>query len=293
MSTRTCPSYYTGAEPRVRLGLALRRLGREIDAREILADVVKRIELAPPSSARRRPNGLPWPGRRLKSDSVGSFRKGRRYGFGLTSFRIRNASIRDRRGEGVGARTAWTAAGRRADGACCVPADGQLESRNPRRSGRRGGICALAARRATRGQRSQQARPCAAGLSRAERGGCAYGAIGRGEHAAGGQHGGLRKRAALRSFHSGGIAAGCRKVDMQIVDTRRREEVFQHRFDLFAVGQAVIDHHCLCCRKTSPRACGCAAVRESRSPCRRSDRLRAQKSRTAFGKAKRLDDVRS
>ena len=41
-------NYYTGAEPRVRLGLALRRLGREIDAREILADVVKRIELAPP-----------------------------------------------------------------------------------------------------------------------------------------------------------------------------------------------------------------------------------------------------
>jgi hypothetical protein len=41
-------TYYTGAEPRVRLGLALRRLGREIDAREILADVVKRIELAPP-----------------------------------------------------------------------------------------------------------------------------------------------------------------------------------------------------------------------------------------------------
>jgi hypothetical protein len=41
-------AYYTGAEPRVRLGLALRKLGREVDAREILADVVKRIELAPP-----------------------------------------------------------------------------------------------------------------------------------------------------------------------------------------------------------------------------------------------------
>jgi hypothetical protein len=41
-------TYYTGAEPRVRLGLALRKLGREVDAREILADVVKRIELAPP-----------------------------------------------------------------------------------------------------------------------------------------------------------------------------------------------------------------------------------------------------
>jgi hypothetical protein len=40
-------SYYTGAEPCVRLGLALRKLGREIDARDILADVVKRIELAP------------------------------------------------------------------------------------------------------------------------------------------------------------------------------------------------------------------------------------------------------
>jgi hypothetical protein len=41
-------SYYSGTEPRVRLGLALRKLGREVDAREILADVVKRIELAPP-----------------------------------------------------------------------------------------------------------------------------------------------------------------------------------------------------------------------------------------------------
>jgi hypothetical protein len=41
-------TYYTGAEPRIRLALALRRLGREVDAREILADVVKRIELAPP-----------------------------------------------------------------------------------------------------------------------------------------------------------------------------------------------------------------------------------------------------
>jgi hypothetical protein len=40
-------SYYTGAEPRVRLGLALRELGREVDARDVLSDVVKRIELAP------------------------------------------------------------------------------------------------------------------------------------------------------------------------------------------------------------------------------------------------------
>ncbi|HEV7601804.1 MAG TPA: hypothetical protein VGO49_16305 [Bradyrhizobium sp.] len=40
-------TYYAGAEARVRYGLALRKLGAEADAREILADVVKRIELAP------------------------------------------------------------------------------------------------------------------------------------------------------------------------------------------------------------------------------------------------------
>ena len=40
-------TYYAGAEPRVRYGLALRKLGREAEAREILSDVVKRIELAP------------------------------------------------------------------------------------------------------------------------------------------------------------------------------------------------------------------------------------------------------
>jgi hypothetical protein len=40
-------SYYAGAEPCVRCGLALRKLGREVEAREVLSDVVKRIELAP------------------------------------------------------------------------------------------------------------------------------------------------------------------------------------------------------------------------------------------------------
>lgn len=44
---RAVSSYYAGAEPRVRYGLALRKLGREADARQILSDVVKRIELAP------------------------------------------------------------------------------------------------------------------------------------------------------------------------------------------------------------------------------------------------------
>jgi hypothetical protein len=44
---RTVSTYYAGAEAQVRYGLALRELGREIDAREVLADVVKRIELAP------------------------------------------------------------------------------------------------------------------------------------------------------------------------------------------------------------------------------------------------------
>jgi hypothetical protein len=40
-------TYYAGAEARVRYGLALRRLGAEAAAREILSDVVKRFELAP------------------------------------------------------------------------------------------------------------------------------------------------------------------------------------------------------------------------------------------------------
>jgi hypothetical protein len=44
---RAVSAYYAGAEPRVRYGLALRELGREAEAREVLADVVKRIELAP------------------------------------------------------------------------------------------------------------------------------------------------------------------------------------------------------------------------------------------------------
>jgi hypothetical protein len=39
--------YYAGAEPRVRYALALRKLGREAEAREILLDVVRRIELSP------------------------------------------------------------------------------------------------------------------------------------------------------------------------------------------------------------------------------------------------------
>ncbi len=40
-------TYYAGVEPRVRYGLLLRKLGRDAEAREVLADVVKRIELAP------------------------------------------------------------------------------------------------------------------------------------------------------------------------------------------------------------------------------------------------------
>jgi hypothetical protein len=44
---RSLSSYYAGAEPSVRYALALRKLGREAEAREVLADVVKRIELAP------------------------------------------------------------------------------------------------------------------------------------------------------------------------------------------------------------------------------------------------------
>jgi hypothetical protein len=39
--------YYAGAEPRVRLGLALRRLGREAEARAVLADVIRQMSRAP------------------------------------------------------------------------------------------------------------------------------------------------------------------------------------------------------------------------------------------------------
>jgi hypothetical protein len=44
---RAVSDYDAGAEPRVRYALALRKLGRDIDARETLLDVVKRLELAP------------------------------------------------------------------------------------------------------------------------------------------------------------------------------------------------------------------------------------------------------
>jgi hypothetical protein len=40
-------SYYAGAEPRVRLGLALRKLDREAEARAVLADVVRQMSRAP------------------------------------------------------------------------------------------------------------------------------------------------------------------------------------------------------------------------------------------------------
>jgi hypothetical protein len=40
-------AYYAGAEPRVRHGLALRKLGREAEARALLADVVLRMSRAP------------------------------------------------------------------------------------------------------------------------------------------------------------------------------------------------------------------------------------------------------
>jgi hypothetical protein len=40
-------AYYAGAEPRVRHGLALRKLGREAEARAVLADVVLRMSRAP------------------------------------------------------------------------------------------------------------------------------------------------------------------------------------------------------------------------------------------------------
>ena len=44
---RDFSEYYAGAEPRVRYALALRKLGREADARDTLREVVKRLELAP------------------------------------------------------------------------------------------------------------------------------------------------------------------------------------------------------------------------------------------------------
>jgi hypothetical protein len=39
--------YYAGAEPRVRLGLTLRKLGREAEARDVLADVIRQMSRAP------------------------------------------------------------------------------------------------------------------------------------------------------------------------------------------------------------------------------------------------------
>jgi hypothetical protein len=44
---RALSGYYAGAEPRVRLGLALRRLGREAEARTVLTEVVRQMRLAP------------------------------------------------------------------------------------------------------------------------------------------------------------------------------------------------------------------------------------------------------
>jgi hypothetical protein len=40
-------AYYVGAEPRVRHGLALHKLGREAEARAVLADVILRMSRAP------------------------------------------------------------------------------------------------------------------------------------------------------------------------------------------------------------------------------------------------------
>jgi len=40
-------AYYAGAEPRVRLGLTLRKLGREAEARAVLTDVVHQMNRAP------------------------------------------------------------------------------------------------------------------------------------------------------------------------------------------------------------------------------------------------------
>ncbi|MCL2430535.1 MAG: tetratricopeptide repeat protein [Alphaproteobacteria bacterium] len=44
---RAVSNYYAGAEPRVRLGLALRALGRESEARDVLANVIRQMENAP------------------------------------------------------------------------------------------------------------------------------------------------------------------------------------------------------------------------------------------------------
>lgn len=44
---RAVSDYYAGAEPRVSYALALRKLGREAEAREILLELVRRIELSP------------------------------------------------------------------------------------------------------------------------------------------------------------------------------------------------------------------------------------------------------
>jgi hypothetical protein len=44
---RSLSNYYAGAEPRVRLGLALRRLGREAEARTVLTDVLRQMSRAP------------------------------------------------------------------------------------------------------------------------------------------------------------------------------------------------------------------------------------------------------
>jgi hypothetical protein len=44
---RELSNYYIGAEPRVRLGLALRKLGREAEGRAVLMDVVRQMSRAP------------------------------------------------------------------------------------------------------------------------------------------------------------------------------------------------------------------------------------------------------
>ncbi|MBO0753812.1 MAG: tetratricopeptide repeat protein [Bradyrhizobiaceae bacterium] len=44
---RALSNYYAGAEPRVRLGLALRKLGREAEARTVLSDVIRQMRRAP------------------------------------------------------------------------------------------------------------------------------------------------------------------------------------------------------------------------------------------------------
>jgi hypothetical protein len=44
---RALSGYFAGAEPRVRLGLALRKLGREAEARAVLLDVIRQMSRAP------------------------------------------------------------------------------------------------------------------------------------------------------------------------------------------------------------------------------------------------------